>query len=121
MLITRPNFKEIKYPNLALLANEIKTDIIKRTQKGLDIHNRPFTAYSKSYKEWKSKGYGNTVNLTVSGDMLNSITWREIPKGIEFYFSNNESNKKAYDNTIKNDREFFNIDPIQKEKILKKL
>jgi len=52
-----------------------KIEIIKRTQSGKDIHDRPFVPYSKQYAEYKQENdrSATPVNLTYNFDMLGSI------------------------------------------------
>ena len=62
------------------IASEIISYIVARTKKGKGKDNQPWegkaSGYSKSYKkslEFKIAGKSSTVNLKLSGDMLNSI------------------------------------------------
>jgi len=121
-VIKKPNMtkrkKQILANNLPLLANEIISDIVVRTQKGLDVKNKGFNEYSAKYKKIK-KG---KPNLTVSSNMLNSITWRKLngrKQGITIYFSSGRERAKAAGNNKK--REFFGIDPKQRKYINKQL
>lgn len=111
------NNKVIK--NLALLGNEVVTDIIKRTQSGKDVNNRTFKPYSKEYKKSKKKSHGTKINLTASGNMLNNMTWKKIKNGIRIYFSSKQERDKAHGNQRK--RKFFGLDRRQKERISKKM
>jgi hypothetical protein len=57
---------------IGLLARE---RIIRRTVSGKDEKGQPFQAYSQGYRERKAKELGGaTVNLQVSGAMLNALT-----------------------------------------------
>jgi hypothetical protein len=70
-LVTRDDMREI-----GLLARE---RIVTRTRRGLDAENVPFQPYSAAYGEQKRAALGtSTVNLTVSGNMLNHLTIVEI-------------------------------------------
>lgn len=68
------------------IALEVLDRIIERTKKeNLDRNNRKFTPYSKSYSEsldfniaGKSK---NSVDLTMTGDMLSSLKVLKVRKG----------------------------------------
>ncbi len=53
----------------------IRERIIRRTKQGQGV-NGPFHPYSRAYGSEKAKqlGTGQTVDLTVSGAMLNAIT-----------------------------------------------
>lgn len=101
---------------LVPIANEIKADIIQRTQSGKDINERSFKPYSKSYAKTKST---RTVNLTVKQQMLNAIDWKQIKGGIRFYFNSKEQNDKAYENQYKNGRKFFGLSIKDKKAIQK--
>lgn len=67
-LTTRAIMKEV-----GLLARE---RIIRRTLSGTDEEGKPFTPYSPGYAAMKAKALAGsgTVNLQVSGAMLNAIT-----------------------------------------------
>jgi hypothetical protein len=57
---------------IGLMARE---RIIRRTISGKDAQGAPFQAYSQGYRERKAKELGGgTVNLQVSGAMLNGLT-----------------------------------------------
>jgi hypothetical protein len=78
-LVTAEDLREI-----GLLVRE---QIIRRTRQGLDANGAPFQGYSPRYALQKEGrlgsvfaghgGYG-TVNLTVSGNMLNQIVITEV-------------------------------------------
>jgi hypothetical protein len=58
--------------DIGLLARE---RIIRRTISGKDAQGQPFQAYSRWYAERKAQELGGgTVNLQVSGAMLNALT-----------------------------------------------
>jgi len=83
--------KRVKKPllNLRLLGNEITVDIIKRTQTSKDRKGKSFKQYSQAYRKIKAEKYGVTKpNLTATGNMLNSITYKQISNGIRIYFNN---------------------------------
>jgi hypothetical protein len=66
-MVTRETMREI-----GLLARE---RIVRRTISGKDAAGQPFEAYSEGYRERKAKELGGgTVNLQVSGAMLNGLT-----------------------------------------------
>lgn len=104
---------------LRTLGSEIIVGIIKRTQSGKDKDLKTFKPYSKAYAKSKAK-YSSKVNLTVSGNMLNSIDYKSIKNGLRFYFNANEEKKKAKGN-IGYGRKFFGIDKKQKAWIKNKL
>ena len=83
--------------------------IIERTQSGIDKDSRPFKKYSKKYAA--SKGQDN-VDMTVFGDMLESIDLIEsTSQTITLGFSDDQ-NPKAYNHTIGDTlpkRDFFGL------------
>lgn len=62
---------------IGLLARE---RIVRRTRQGVDAEGRPFQPYSPGYASAKRRDLGGsgTVNLTVSGAMLNSLQVVEV-------------------------------------------
>lgn len=90
----------IKLPNIATVINrkalldistQVRDDIIKRTKTGLDYNDQPFVPYAKSNK---SK-IGQTVDLTQSGQMLNSIKPRANDTSAQIYITNNTAISKT--------------------------
>lgn len=57
---------------LVEFADAAKNEIIDRTQQGRDIDGRPFASYEPEYAEFKGVST-NDVDLTLFGDMLDSI------------------------------------------------
>lgn len=58
------------------IASDIVDFIIKRTESGKGKDGKDFPKYSKSYKDsfdFKVAGKSGTVNLTLSGEMLNEL------------------------------------------------
>lgn len=112
--------KKAESVNLSLMGNEIISDIIDRTQSGKDIDGVGFKSYTRLYAIRKQKEFGTaTVNLTRTQKMLNSITYKEIPKGLRFYFNASEQSTKAYHNQITNKRKFFGLSNDSLQKIRK--
>ena len=105
--------------NLQKLGNEVITDVIVRTQHGKDINNRAFKKYSPSYKKAKAKSFGTKVNLTRTGKMLNSITWKKIRNGIRVYIASKAERDKAVGN--QKTRKFMGLDRRQKERIANRI
>jgi len=104
---------------LATSANETITEIQKRTQGGRDVKGSSFKPYSNAYKSHKAKHYGSSkVNLTQTGNMLHSITFKKIKNGIRLYFGSSAENTKAYHNQITNKRKFFGLSKQQRDKLL---
>ena len=56
-----------------ILANNVISFIIRRTQRGLDKFDRPFTGYSESYKNDPRYNKSGRVNLRLTFDMLANI------------------------------------------------
>lgn len=116
----KPNFRKkamsLQKNYLPLYANDVKLSITKRTQAGKDINNKSFKKYSKEYA--KKKG-SVRVNLTDTGQMLNSIDWKKIPYGVRMYFNSTEQRNKAKGN--QNKRKFFGIDPTARQRLQKQL
>lgn len=106
-----------KFPRIITMGLEqagqfLKTAILDRTDKGLDVNRNTFTAYSSSYAELKGK---SRVNLQDSNDMLNSIDSRVVSrKKVQLYFrSNVEAEKALYHQTGAGNlpvRKFFGYD-----------
>lgn len=112
--------KKAESVNLSLIGNEIISDIIDRTQSGKDVDGVGFKSYTRLYAMRKQKEFGTaTVNLTRTQKMLNSITYKEIPKGLRFYFNASEQSTKAYHNQITNKRKFFGLSNDSLQKIRK--
>lgn len=112
--------KKVDTVDLTLIGNEIISDIIDRTQSGKDYNNSNFKPYTRLYAQAKQKEFGTaTVNLTRTQKMLNSITYKEIRKGLRFYFNASEQSRKAYHNQITNNRKFFGLSSDNIEKIRK--
>lgn len=112
--------KKAESVNLSLMGNEIISDIIDRTQSGKDVDGVGFKSYTRLYAMRKQKEFGTaTVNLTRTQKMLNSITYKEIPKGLRFYFNASEQSTKAYHNQITNKRKFFGLSNDSLQKIRK--
>lgn len=85
------------------VAQEIIDFIVERSKNGRDKDGRPFPGYSKSYKESKEfeiAGKSSKVNLTLSGEMLNSIKLLSHRRGeLLIGFENGtEQNAKAEGN-----------------------
>lgn len=111
---------------LPLHANEMKADIIDRTQNGLDVNNNAFKKYSKAYAKEKAETFGSTtVNLTRTEAMLNAIDSKPINKGttfgLRFFFNSKEQNDKAYANQVTYNRKFFGFNKKEKDKIKERI
>ena len=73
--------------------------IFERTLSGLDYNGKPFPKYSEEYKkslEFKIYGKSDKVNLLLSGEMLNSMTWLSRRNGdLKVYILGKHNNDKA--------------------------
>ena len=56
--------------NFDVLYKILKERIIKRTKSGRDVDNQAFKPYTKEYAKKKRS---NKVDLTLTGQMLNSL------------------------------------------------
>lgn len=123
----RPDFKEFRntvgkdrVKKLRLLGSEIIVGIINRTQRGKDLNNKSFKRYTPLYANDKAREFGSsTPNLTVTGNMLNDISQKDIKNGIRLFFVTNESKRKAA--SVQKIRKFLGIDKTQAKDIQKKL
>lgn len=74
--------------------------LLDRLDKGLSVDNKPLKAYSKSYKEslaYDVFGKDGTVNMELSGDMINSIVIKkQNSKTMTIGFDSKEESNKAY-------------------------
>ncbi len=115
---------------LLITAQEGVNVIEDRTLKGIGIE-KEFEPYSSRYREAKKKGWprrgkrpsfsgdaSGVVNLTVTGNMLGSMTVRANSKQAEIFFSRVTEAKKAAMNNKK--RPFFGFND-QEEKQLGKV
>jgi hypothetical protein len=118
------------------IANEIIEFIIERTrEKKKDKNNKSFPSYSKKYKEsldFKIAGKSGSVDLTLSGEMLDSLELISHKNGkliIGYDKSDTELNGKVEGNILgsyggkpsdKKARDFLGIAENDLNKILKK-
>lgn len=115
------------------LAIEVIDFIIERSKKGKDKDNKSFTSYSKEYAksfDFKLAGKNkNKVDLTLTGEMLNSLQVIDISEGeitIGFNERDKLNNDKAAGNILgsyggkpnsKNARDFLGIKKSDLDKI----
>lgn len=73
--IPRPSSVTLTDPALMREIGQLAIRAIQdRTRSGRDTDGRAFAPYSPAYAKRKAKaGLSSTVNLTVSGDMLNGL------------------------------------------------
>jgi hypothetical protein len=69
--------------------------IIDRTQSGKDFDGQGFPAYKADYAEFKGVSR-NSVDLTLFGDMLNSIDYRTTENGVEIFIDDDKQAAKAH-------------------------
>lgn len=99
----------------ALIGDDIVEFIKDRTRKGLDVHNKPFKAYKKSYVgslQFRQAGKSaDEVNLELSGDMLIGLeVLTHGPGFIKIGLGDGSDNNKAKWNAEKG-RYFLGIMP----------
>lgn len=109
--------------------------IIDRTKSGKDKNGEDFTGYTPEYKksfDFKLAGKGSTVNLTLSGEMLNSLEVLETSDGsitIGYRPNDKFNNDKAEGNILGSyggkpnpgkARDFLGATSIEVDTILKK-
>ncbi len=88
-----------KLPRLITMGLEqsgqfLKTAILDRTDRGLDMNKRKFIGYSDSYKQLKGK---TRVDLQDTNDMLNSIDSRVVSKNkVQVFFRSGREATKAF-------------------------
>ena len=118
------------------VASEIIDFIIDRTKSGKDKDNKPFPKYSKGYKDSKSyeiAGKSGNVDITLSGETLNSLELISHTNGsilIGYDKGDSELNGKVEGNRIgsygqkegdsKKARDFLGITEGDKKKITNK-
>ena len=72
---------------------QLKEIILERTDKGIDLNKRKFTAYSPMYSALKGK---SVVNLQDTNKMLQSIDSKILNKNkVQIYFRSQSQAKKA--------------------------
>lgn len=114
--------KNISKNYLNLIGLEIQSDIITRTQRGIDKNGKQFKGYSPS--TIKKKG-SSIVNLQDTFKMLNSLKFEPIKGGIRFYLAGVRkeglsNNDVAYYNK-KNGREFLGLSKKEITEVKKEL
>ncbi len=95
--------------------------IKRRTERGVDVHGRPFEPYSDSWaEERRARGrQTGTVDLNFSGRMWASLATNAEQNSVEVFFSGNEATRahglnygvrnNAYFGEVPQ-REFFGLD-----------
>jgi len=111
----------VKRRTLAYIANAEIARIKDRTQnKGKDFKGNPFIPYSKKYTRAKIKESGH-VDLTDTGQMFSSLTYRLANKSADLFFSQGFQNRKAYYHDVagvgkkKVKRPFFRLSDKEKD------
>jgi hypothetical protein len=111
----------VKRRTLAYIANAEIARIKDRTQnKGKDFKGNPFIPYSKKYTRANIKESGH-VDLTDTGQMFSSLTYRLANKSADLFFSQGFQNRKAYYHDVagvgkkKVKRPFFRLSDKEKD------
>jgi hypothetical protein len=112
--------KKLKNLNsqMALLSNDIISDIHTRTSSGLDSKFKPLKRYTTEYA--KRKGT-HKVTLVDTGEMLGSMNAKKTKNGLKLYFGSTDANDKAYYQNIEQKRKFFKLDKKQMKFIKREL
>lgn len=91
------------------IALKIKNNIFVRTSSGKDKDNNPFKPYSDRYKKKHGK---TTVNMTLTGEMMNSMTQSMISNNVAMiFFSTSSGRQKAI---------WHNVEGAGKSKIIRR-
>jgi len=86
-------FPKILKTGLELSGLELREIILAKTEKGKNLWNKPFPAYSKSYSKAKGK---TTVDLYDKGNMLPNFTSKVLSnKKVQLFFRNKKQADKA--------------------------
>lgn len=115
------------------IAIEVMDKIIARTQQGKDKNGNKFAPYSKGYKDsvnFKIGGKSSSVDLTLSGDMLDSMEIVKNGPKVEIgYSAGNPERGKAEGNILGTygqskptapARDFLGIQESELDRILRK-
>ena len=87
-------FPHIVTKGLKQAGVQLKEIILERTDKGIDLNKRKFTAYSPMYSALKGK---SVVNLQDTNRMLQSIDSKKRNKNqVQIYFRSQAQAKKHY-------------------------
>lgn len=109
--------KSIKPAQRKAIAQDIIEFIINRTQKGFDKNGKQFKGYKSSYIEsaaFKQAGKTRLVDLTLSGEMMNSLELLNQRSGsITIGY---DKNKKELNGKVEGNRKgtYGNKLPVQK-------
>jgi hypothetical protein len=111
----------VKRKTLSYIANFEVAQIKDRTQnKGKDYQGNPFIPYSKRYTRRLVKESGH-VDLTDTGQMFSSLTYKLSGNKANLFFARNIENKKAYFHDVagvgkkKVKRKFFRLSEKEKD------
>lgn len=90
--------------------------IVERTRSGTSLRGTAFKGYSKSYQDshaFKAFGKDGTIDLTLTGDMLDQLTVIESTDAkVALGWSDSTQNAKAYNHNVGDTlpkREFFGL------------
>lgn len=113
----RAGFKKMKEaivsrPVLEEVARTAKRRILERTASGAGIGGRPFKEYSDCYKKERHKkgSPADTVDLKVSGKMLESMTADVSAGAARLYFRGTRNAELAAFHDRAEGRRFFGVD-----------
>lgn len=111
-----PNFQKHITRNIMLkIGQQIQQDINNRTKAGKDFNENSFIPYASSNK----RKFGQVVDLTDSGQMLNSLKTKANQNTAQIYLNNQQAKKKASWNEFHSSyqRGFFGLSNKDIEKI----
>jgi len=73
----------------------IYAKVIKLINRAVNVNGQLKRPYSPSYRTWKHKhGYGTTVNLQKTSEMVQSITFSVDKRGFKVYLNGAKNNTK---------------------------
>jgi len=105
--------------NINQVAVMIKNNIFVRTNAGKDADFKPFKPYSKKYAKKEQK---TTVNLILTGEMLNAMTFKSLSNDkAKIFFSTKSAREKAFTSNVNGRpiREFFGVNEKDEKEALK--
>jgi hypothetical protein len=127
--------KQFDEDDAKAIGEELINFIVERTKKGKGSDGASFPKYSDVYKksfEFTAAGKGNTVNLTLSGEMLDSLKVLEASQGkvVIGFDKDDEVNDRAEGNILgsyggdpdkEKARDFMALSQNEVDKIIKSL
>ena len=112
--------------DMADMALDSRSIILKRTTSGLDVNGAEFKEYSERYANAKAAAGRQTsrVDLTFHNRMLGSLAIKNIMNGAELYFADGERRIVAYKHQMGigvPQREFFGLSEREMRQLADKL